>query len=396
MTTVTIRPALTRTRFTYLTYTLMVFFGAMIAVPGAIMPLIADKLALTNGQMGWHFTASAIGVLLVGLYGDRVANHVGNRELVWGGAALATFALFGLVYAPSMLFSVPFIMLHGVGTGSMAQFATAAIADEYPTNNGPIYAEMNIAGGVGLVVGPIIVGSLERFGAGWASTPVVFALTASVIALAFINCAFPQPRNRAKDGQTIAPKPFPTLFWLLCTVLFLAVAIEWLLFYWTPDFLTEVAGFERTTAVTLISVQGVAMVIGRLIGRRLLMFMSVRRLTLMSFAVIVVFCPVYLYSPLPLLTVVGLFVMGLGIANLFPMGLTQVMQISGDQTGRASARATVAGSSAIVIVPNVVGNLADWVGLRPAMLLIIVFGLAAIAIVGLTAEQGKATQARTS
>ena len=56
--------------------------------------------------------------------------------------------------------------------------------------------------------------------------------------------------------------------------MFLSVAIEWLISGLGASFLTTVVGFELSTAAALMSVFAVSIVLGRLIGRRLLNYMK--------------------------------------------------------------------------------------------------------------------------
>jgi fucose permease len=273
------------------------------------------------------------------------------------------------------------MFLVGIGTGATAQFVSAAIADGHPHHQAKALTEGNIMAGVGVGVGPLIVGSMERLGPGWQFAPFMVVLVCLVTLLGFMNTPFPEQRSKQADAGA-ADTSLPLLYWMFAVLIFLAVALEWLLFYWSPDFLSTVVGYEQSTASALISVQAAAIVIGRLIGRRLLEWIPESSLLMLAFVWVLAVFPIYLFSPVPLLNVVGLFLLGLGIGNLFPLCMTGAMTAGGDQTGRASAGITLMGSSALIIMPNLVGNLADYISIRPALLSVAV--LAAIAI-GVTA-----------
>jgi fucose permease len=85
-------------------------------------------------------------------------------------------------------------------------------------------------------------------------------------------------------------------------------------------------------------------------------------------------------STSPILSVIGLFVAGLGVANHFPLAMGLAVSTAPDQTDAASARVVIASGSAILTLPLLLGGLADWVGLWPAYgivlpLLVIAAGL---------------------
>ena len=231
-------------------------------------------------------------------------------------------------------------------------------------------------------------------GLGWQTIAGITLFIATGLLVLLNRASFPASAETAAAKATPDAKapaddtPLPPLFWLFAVILFLSVSIEWLLFYWSPDFLETIVGFEQATAAALISVQAVAIVIGRLVGRRLLDFVSADRLLLGAFVMIAATLPVYLLSPFPWLNVVALFVLGLGIGNLFPLGLTGAMAAGGARTARASSRVSVFGSAAMLTMPNIVGNLADYVGIRPAMWSVAVVAGVAIAVL-LVAQQRK-------
>lgn len=390
MATLAVKTPFQRTRFTYLAYILQGYFGMVLAMPGALMPYVADQLGLTYGQMGLHFTMSAGGGFVVGLLGQRLAARTGNRIPSWGGFVLGTAALFGVVYGANIWLTLASMLLVGIGTGSVAQFIGAAIVDAHPQHQPQVLTEGNIMAGVGVGVAPLVVGLVERFGPGWQFAPFAAVLVVIIVALTFWNTPFPPSRSQNADADT-AGASLPLIYWMFGALIFLAVAMEWLLFYWSPNFLSEFVGLEQSTASALISVQAAAIVIGRLIGRRLLAWISEERLLMLAFVWVLAVFPVYLFSPYPALNVVGLFLLGLGIGNAFPLCLTGAMMAGGDQTGRASAGVTLMGSLSLIIMPNLVGNLADYINLRPALMSVAVLALVAV---GVTATANRMRAAR--
>jgi fucose permease len=88
--------------------------------------------------------------------------------------------------------------------------------------------------------------------------------------------------------------------------------------------------------------------------------------------------PIYWLSEVKLLNLVGLYVVGIGVANLFPMCLSIASDIGVDRSDAASARVSLAGGSAILILPQILGSLADQIGIFNA------FSVIAILLVILT------------
>jgi fucose permease len=64
--------------------------------------------------------------------------------------------------------------------------------------------------------------------------------------------------------------------------------------------------------------------------------------------------------------VVGLAVFGLGVANVYPLGLAAATAVVPDRSDVATARVAIAGGGAGLVVPLALGWLADRIGMEAA------------------------------
>src|SRR6185503_8585819 len=79
--------------------------------------------------------------------------------------------------------------------------------------------------------------------------------------------------------------------------------------------------------------------------------------------------------------IIGLFITGLGIANLFPLTLSIAVGLAADQSNKASARVSLGVGTALLTAPLLLGWLADRVNLQSAYGTVIVLMFAACIIV---------------
>ena len=86
-------------------------------------------------------------------------------------------------------------------------------------------------------------------------------------------------------------------------------------------------------------------------------------------------------SSSPVQAVAGLLIVGLGLGNLFPLGLAVTVALAADRAQFASSRAVLASSAAVLLAPLTVGTLADATSLTAAMAVVPV--CLALAAVGL-------------
>jgi len=159
-------------------------------------------------------------------------------------------------------------------------------------------------------------------------------------------------------------------------VVFLGVSVEWCIIFWGADFLETHVGLPKVDASTLMSVFFVAMVIGRITGSRLSRSVSIRTLHPIAVAIALAgFFPFWLAPAAPI-NIAGLFLAGLGIANLFPLTLSAASSsVLPHQADAASSRITLSAGMAILITPQILGSLADQIGIKNA------YGVAAVFLV---------------
>jgi fucose permease len=87
----------------------------------------------------------------------------------------------------------------------------------------------------------------------------------------------------------------------------------------------------------------------------------------------------WLSSSIPL-TLGGLFITGLGVANLFPLTLAAATNVASHMADTVSARIALAAGMAIFLAPQILGALADQVGIQWAYSVVPILLVAAITI----------------
>jgi len=179
------------------------------------------------------------------------------------------------------------------------------------------------------------------------------------------------PQSESGGGR------LPAAYWAYWATLYCVIALEFCTLLWTPEVLEQVQGLSRASAAAMAAAFPAAMLIGRLLAGPLLRRFSAQRLFLTSLALTLPGIALYVGVRQPVVSVVGLVVLGLGTALLYPLTLGFALGVAGKLGGLASARASLASGVAILIMPMALGALADGLGLRLACLF-----LPALAAVG--------------
>jgi fucose permease len=165
--------------------------------------------------------------------------------------------------------------------------------------------------------------------------------------------------------------PLPALFWIYWVAIFLGVSVEFCMVFWSADYLERVLGLIKADAAQAVSLFLAAMIVGRLLGSRLVQRFSTRAVVSISILVAGVGFLLFWRAENSLLGLSGLFITGFGVANLYPLILSLAINAANGNTVQAGARATLASGTAILTLPLALGRLADAVGIRSAYAVVI-------------------------
>ena len=373
-----------RDRFTWQSYLMLAYFAYLQAALGPLMPFLREELDLNYSVAGFHFSAFALGMVLAGATGDRAAARWGRWRLFWGGGggmAIGAGA-FVLGTTPAMTIGSAFVMGF-LGTFLLVMIQST-LSDHHGANRAIALTEANLTASIGAGLAPFLIGTFQRIGLGWRAAPWVGILVWVVMAARFHDNAVPASQRTVTQAVEQG-RALPRLFWRYWLVLFLVVSIEWSIVFWGAEFLEKNADLTRTNAATIMSVYFLATVLGRIAGSRLTHLISVNRLLLLSIALAIAgFASFWLASVL-FWTLLGLFVAGLGIANLFPLSLSIASSVvEPHQSDTASGRISLGSGLAILTAPQVLGSVADYSSIQSAYGVVAVFLLVAFAVTAWT------------
>jgi MFS family permease len=387
-----------RTPSTWLAYLLIGYFMYLQASLGPVLPFLREDLSLGYGTAGLHFGAFALGVLFTGLLGDRPVRLLGRRRTLWVGAVGMAAGVVGLaVVANGALASLSATLIAGFCGSLLLMSAQAALSDLHGEWRAAAISEANVAAGATAILAPLLVGAFSRIEfPGWRGellfAVVLLAAISIFLGRAPIPSAKPETtvstdRRKGKGGGA-GSRVLPAVFWGWCAVIFFCISVEWSVAYWGASFLEAEARLQAADAATLMGAYFVALLLGRILGSRLAR--RVRPGTLLVGAVILSaagFLPFWLaplISPPALASIttsaVGLFVAGLGIGNLYPLGASLATGAASHVVDLATSRIALTVGCATLLIPPSLGIVADSLGLGNAYAIVAVLLLAAAAL----------------
>jgi fucose permease len=366
-----------RDRFTWLAYLSLAFYGYFLNVLGPITPFLKDELGLTYTISSFHFTAFAVGILLIGVGGHILIQRIGRQRSLWLGLFGMSLSALFLILGKSPVVTIGASFLMGWIGSLILAIVPAALADRHGDLRAVALSEANVIASLLATLAPLMVGWFARSMNSWRLPLGIMALTPLLLFIGFGKGSSPQTGSTSQEPVP-SREPLPTLFWLYWVAIVLGVSVEFCMIFWSADYLEQVLGLIKADAAQAVSLFLAAMIVGRMIGSRLVQRFSTRGVVMISIILASIGFLMFWRTENILLGLSGLFFTGLGVANLYPLILSLAIGAANGNTVQAGARATLASGTAILVLPLALGRLADAVGIRSAygiviLLLISVF-----------------------
>ncbi len=368
-------------------YWMIAWFAYLQAAPGLVVPHLRDELGLDYLVGGLHVAAFAAGSLVAGSASSRLERRVGRHRVVWSGAVLLAAATIGLTAGRTVAETITATLLMGVGGGLVLATVQATLADHHGPLRTVALTEANVAASVAYLVLIGMFSLAAALHAGWR----VAVLVSLVVPLAVWG------RHRSATFDTsptvqAARGRLPLAFWVFCSVLVCTTAAEWCITAWGASFVEDALGVSTDTAVSLMVGYFGGVLLGRVVGSRLARRHDPTVLLGLALVVALVGFGVMWPSASPAQALAGLALLGVGLGNLFPMGVSVAVGLAPEQAGSASGRAVAVASLAVLLAPLLVGTVADTTSLKAALTVVpLLLALAAAGLVVVRRQAWRST-----
>jgi MFS family permease len=181
------------------------------------------------------------------------------------------------------------------------------------------------------------------------------------------------------DG-TAATERLPTAFWLTWVYLVAVIAVEFCIVFWAATLVQRrtTSGLDQATLIAASFFAG--MFVGR-VGLSFGIGTSGDGRRPAGIGLVLALCGALVAwaSTIAVVSAVGLFIAGVGVAVLYPVGIAAALAVAPRQLAAAGARLTLASGIAILVAPLALGAIADLTGVVAGWALVI--GLAVVALV---------------
>jgi MFS family permease len=366
-----------------------VFFvnGAIFGSWVSRIPEVQSQLGIGEGVLGLALLAMAVGALAaMPVTGWLVARH-GSRTATIVSVLVFCLILPLMSIAPGAALLGLSLFLFGVFNGSTdvsMNAQAAAIEGRYGRS---IMASFHALFSFGGLAGAALGGGLATLGLGVTQHFLLATAVFGVIALFASRNLLPAGADAQGSGPAFA-LPDRALA-ALGVVAFCALVSEGAMADWSAVYLRGVVDSGPGLAAAGYAVFSLAMAIGRLTGDRFIELLGAVTMLRLGGALAASGLAVALLVDSTALALVGFGGVGAGLATLFPITLSAAARAPGMAPGAGIAAMSSTGYFGFLLGPPLIGFVAELVGLRGALVLVVVAGLAIFLLAGNAARTGE-------
>ncbi len=362
------------------TTALFVGNGCLIGAWAANIPRVREVYALSDSGLGVLLLAFGVGAVAAMTMTSALTARVGAARIasISGVAQALLFPFMGLIAGGLPLLALAALL--GAASGTMDVAMNAAASHLEQRWGGPLMSSFHGGWSIGGLCGAGLAGVLTSFGWG---LPETLAAASVCIAVGAI-CGLTLPALDGPAQPSVAFRLPSRQLAGLSALAALCFSGEGAVTDWSGVYLNTVVGTDEAWATTGYAAFALAMVAGRLGGDAVVQRLGPQR-TLRTGALLAM-CGLALALAVPNRWAVdaGCIVIGLGLANVVPAAFSAAGRIAG--TGGV-AMVSGTGYAGLLVAPPILGNVADAVGLRLALVLV----LAGFAAIGLLAGATRPT-----
>lgn len=359
----------------WLVYIMLSCFGYTLNVAGPAAAYLRDELNLSFTESGFHTSALALGMVMMGLFGHSMLKKLPQwKALALGGVGLGVGgSILVLGHQPVLTLAGLFIM--GAIGSLIISTNPAILADEMGQYGKVGVSEANTLTSIFSTLAPIAAGYFGAKAITWRPAVTIVSMLAFILGIWILispKFSWESKQTTTTTNHIVENHKLTGAYWLFWAALVVSISIEFCIIYWASDYLQAHLAMPKGSATRWVSLFLVGMVVGRYIGSLILQKYDRFTILIVSVVVGVLGFGIFWEGGSQIVSLTGLLLAGLGVANLYASLVTLSFDAAGSARAAAGSATTLASGVAILLLPFAQGYLADLAGIRLAMLIVAV------------------------
>ena len=345
-------------------------FGIVMAVLGAILPSLFDRIGFGAAAAGSLFLTMNFAMLITTLFFGPLVDRFGFKALLAVSAFLVAAAFLLLSFASTYGLVLAGAVVLGLGGGGLNGGTNALTSGIHEgEKRGAALNVLGIFFGFGALSIPFLIGTLRDL---LGLRNILFLATAlSLIPfLLYLALRFPKAKQAQgfpiKAAASIVRSP---LLWLCALILFFQSGNEFTVGGWISTYLQKTFGLGGSISALILATYWAAIMSGRLLSSRLVRTVRSETLILGSASLALCSAALMALAPSGIAAAAGAVVIGFGFAAIYPTTLAIVGEKFAAFTGTAFSVVIAVGLVGGMLAPWLAGRIAEASSLRQGLII---------------------------
>jgi MFS family permease len=352
--------------------------GMMWGIWQVLLADLSGALRLTPGPLGAALSIGFLASLPAMVFGGQIADRFGARSVGVAAGVLLALSMLGFAEVTEYAVLVGLMLVFLASSGVYDMAINAAAIDLEQGSGRRVLPILHAAFSGGGALGAIATGLLITAGVDFR---LVYRGAGLLILVAMAGWLSRGTRGPEHAEQLATRNLFRNgLLLLLATITALSFLSEGAMESWSSIYLRSSLDLSALIGATGVATFHAAMLCGRLatagVAHRLGRIATLRGAGILAAGGMAL----ALATNLPALVLAGFLVVGLALAGVAPIAFSLAGDAAPRRAGAASAVITTIGYGGFLLGPGLVGGLAEVSGLRVALLVVAVAGIAISAL----------------
>tara|TARA_R110002110_G_scaffold154154_9_gene347940 strand:+ start:1152 stop:2291 length:1140 start_codon:yes stop_codon:yes gene_type:complete len=355
--------------------------GGLLGIWASRIPALAEKHQLTPDLLGLLLLGLAAGAITSFPLAGRLADRFGAAPVTRMIAVVYTIALMALALAPSLSLLAVALFAFGIAHGAMDVTMNVWAAEVEKSAGKAImanfHAMFSLGAGLGAGLGYFAIRLAISVPAHFAAAGLALAAFSLVLATA----PWASHRSAAPSDATLFAFPRGALAFVGLVALAAAMG-EGAVADWGAVYLNGSLGTTEAQATLGYSAFSAAIFAARLVADPVIRRFGPARIARVSGLAAILGVLTVIGAETLFTALTGFALMGLGYATLFPLAFSRAAADPDISPGRAIASVATLGYGGLLAGPPMIGFLAGFTGLGPALGSLAVFAVMIVAFAG--------------
>ena len=351
-----------------LIYMAFISLGLPDSLLGSAWPVMHQDIGVSISFMGILSMIISGGTIISSLMSDRITKKLGTNKVTAISVFLTAIALMGFSYAKNIWWLIAFAIPYGLGAGSIDAALNNYVAIHYSSKH---MSWLHCFWGVGTIISPFIMSySLTNYSwnNGYSIVSIIQFIIGIILLLTLPIWKVNSVSKAQEEIQTesigfitaLKIKGVPSLligFFSYC-------AAECTAMSWSCTYLVNARGIDEPTAAAFASMFFIGMTVGRFIGGFFMDTLGDKRMIVLGSSIIGIgLILMMIPNTDSLFSLIGLIVIGLGCAPIYPCIIHATPNNFGPEKSGAIIGIQMASAyCGATFIPPIFGLISEFVG----------------------------------